>query len=172
MYHCPAPVDKIALCVKSKSLKSEWTRPMDITMEEEQELLVLPDDIDAKYLLRMRAGMNSSQREVVFDFADAFNTFLFLESQKKKKLLSLSKKDEDEEVRIADLLEESMKDDGTATVEESLRHLNSVKKAKSTEKIVEKDDTLTLNVSFAGFGISVIDKKPQELLFICVAMES
>ena len=167
VYHCPAPVDKIALCVKSKSLKSEWTRPMDITMEEEQELLVLPDDIDAKYLLRMRAGMNSSQREVVFDFADAFNTFLFLESQKKKKLLSLSKKDEDEEVRIADLLEESMKDDGTATVEESLRHLNSVKKAKSTEKIVEKDDTLTLNVSFAGFGISVIDKKPQELLFIC-----
>lgn len=174
VYHCPAPVDKIALCVRSETLNSEWTHPLDITKEEEQEMLVLPEDIDAKYLLRMRAGMNAAQREVVFDFADAFNTFLFLEGQKKKKLLSLSKKDEEEEVRIADLLEESMKDDGKATVEESLRHLNSVKKVKSTEKmaestekLVEKEDTLTLSVKFAGFGISVIDKKPQELLYIC-----
>lgn len=168
VYHCPTAVDKIAFCVKCEALGSEWTEPIDITKEEENRMLVLPNDPDAKYLLRMRAGMDASQREVVFDFADAFNTFLFLESQKKKKLLSLSKKDEEEEVRIADLLEESDKAMEGLTTEESLQHLKVMTRMKSKEKDVEKkDDSIQVEVKFAGFGISVITKKPEELMYIC-----
>ena len=168
IYHCPTAVDKIAFCVKCEALESEWTEPIDITKEEENKMLVIPKDPEAKHLLRMRAGMDASQREVVFDFADAFNTFLFLESQKKKKLLNLSKKDEEEEVRIADLLEESDKAAEGLTTEESLQHLKVMTRTKSKEKEVEaKEDSVQVEVKFAGFGISVITKKPEELMYIC-----
>ena len=42
-------------------------------------------EVEVDKVLRMRGAMNGAQREVVFDFADAFNTFLYKKQLEKKK---------------------------------------------------------------------------------------
>ena len=143
-YHCPTVVDKVQLSVQIDALATEWTEPFDVTKEEQDEMLVFKGESEKEKVLRMRAAMNGAQREVVFDYADAFNTFLFKQQmEKKKSFLQVGKK---EEVNIASLLEECDE--------------NKEKK--------EGKETVNVNVNFGGVGISLVDQKPQEIMYVCV----
>ena len=143
-YHCPAVVDKVQLCVQIDALATEWTAPFDTVAEEQNELLVFRGESEEDKVLRMRGAMNGAQREVVFDFADTFNTFLYKKQlEKKKTILNLGKK---EEIQIASLLEECQE--------------------KDEEK--EGKESVCVNVNFGGVGISLVDQKPQEIMYICV----
>ena len=64
-------------CVQIDALATEWTAPFDAVVEEQNELLAFKGEAEEDKVLRMRGAMNGAQREVVFDFADAFNTFLY-----------------------------------------------------------------------------------------------
>lgn len=143
-YHCPAVVDKVQFCVQIDALATEWTAPFDAVVEEQNELLAFKGEAEEDKVLRMRGAMNGAQREVVFDFADAFNTFLYKKQlEKKKTFLNLGKK---EEIQIASLLEDCQEKDEEKEGKESVR----------------------VNVNFGGVGLSLVDQKPQEIMYICV----
>ena len=143
-YHCPAVVDKVQFCVQIDALATEWTAPFDAVAEEQNELLAFKGEVEEDKVLRMRGAMNGAQREVVFDFADAFNTFLYKKQlEKKKTFLNLGKK---EEIQIASLLEDCQE--------------------KDEEK--EGKESVCVNVNFGGVGLSLVDQKPQEIMYICV----
>ena len=184
-YHCPEPNKKIELSVKCDTLKSEWTEPFDTTKEEQAELLKLENG-DDNHLLRMRGGMNMAQREIVFDFADSFNVILYkLQQKKKSKFLSLGKKEE--EVSVISLLKECAQaeaegEDLSQAVERIESKISNIPDESDNSEEEEEEEvgdldseddaadpeTVHVNVNFGGVGISLVDKFPREILYMCM----
>ena len=192
-YHCPEPTKEIKLSVKCDTLRSEWTKPFDTKKEEQEELLTLENG-DDNHLLRMRAGMNAAQREVVFDFADPFNVVLYkLKQKKKSKFLKLKKKkEEEEEVSIISLLKECAKaqeegvdmNQAVERIESKISNIpdeSDLGEDEDEDENEEVDDlssddesdavdpeTVHVDINFGGVGISLVDSFPREILYMCM----
>lgn len=188
-YHCPEPTKEIKLSVKCDTLGSDWTKPFDTKKEEQEELLTLENG-DDNHLLRMRAGMNAAQREVVFDFADPFNVVLYkLKQKKKSKFLKLKK--EEEEVSIISLLKECAKaqeegvdmSQAVERIESKISPMpNESDFSEDEDEDEEVDDlasedeesdvvdpeTVHVDINFGGVGISLVDSFPREILYMCM----
>ena len=171
IYHCPESVHKIEFSVKCEALHSDWTKPFDTAKEEQLELLDIENDDN--HLLRMRAGMNGAQREVIFDFADPFNLILYKRQQEKEKsFLKLGKKDE--EIQISTLLDECSRVENTgediratiSRIESRVAETPEEEEEEEEEDAEEDLESLHFNVNFGGVGISLVDKNPREILYM------
>ena len=171
-FHCPAPVKELVVQVKCDSLHSLWTPFMQLSDEESQMMLEFDEDAEQseQFLLRMRTGMNACQREVVFDFADSFNVFLYNTLQNYDPSVN-------GELSYVELLKASEGDDQKEAMERmtsimsSKRSITEGEEKEEEEEEEEKEEktkTLDVKVNFAGCGISMVDNVPQEFMYICV----